>query len=66
MLMLKLTDVSHRLNVPYFRLYSLVISGNIPAHRSENGRYWLVKEDDLPEIERIIKGESVSDIVQVA
>ncbi len=48
--MLRPTDVSRQLGIPYNRLYHAIVAGDVPAVRDLNGTRWLVAEEDLPQI----------------
>ena len=53
---LKLSDLPRRLKqesgirTTYTQCYNAVVSGDIPAERSETGGRWLLKEQDIPVI----------------
>lgn len=51
---LKLVDVAKLCGRPYQDIYSRVVSGLIPAQRSENGSRWLIDEADLPSIAALL------------
>ncbi len=48
--MLRPSDVSQQLSIPYQRLYRAITSGDVPAVRDPNGSRWLIAEKDLPQI----------------
>lgn len=53
--LLKISDVSAALKVPYQRVFLAVCEGIVPAHRDpKNQSRWLVRKDDLPKIREIL------------
>jgi len=51
---LKLADVAKHYGRPYQEIYQKVVSGLIPAERSENGSRWLINEADLTSIAALL------------
>jgi len=47
---MKLSDASRILCVPYQHLFVAVAAGRVPAQRGVNGTRWFVRESDLPAI----------------
>lgn len=45
--LLRLSDASRQLQIPYQKLYFAVASGLVPAQRDETGSRWVVKQSDL-------------------
>lgn len=51
---LRLLNIDYGCNVSYPKFHRNIVAGQIPAERSDDGRTWLIDEDDLVRIAALV------------